>query len=89
METMNMCQSCGMPMGTTDEMYGTNKDGSKSTDYCKFCYGEGRFFKEETMDEMIESCIPFVKEDKPEMSDDEIRGLLSTLYPTLKRWQLG
>ena len=26
------CQSCGMPMGDTDELYGTEADGSKSTD---------------------------------------------------------
>lgn len=23
------CQSCGMPMGNTDELYGTNADGKK------------------------------------------------------------
>lgn len=23
------CQSCAMPMGDTDEMYGTNSDGTK------------------------------------------------------------
>ena len=33
------CQSCGMPMGDTDELYGTEADGSKSTDYCS---GAGR-----------------------------------------------
>ena len=26
------CQSCGMPMGATDELYGTEQDGSKSAD---------------------------------------------------------
>ena len=31
------CQCCGMPMGETDELYGTNKDGSKSQDYCEYC----------------------------------------------------
>ena len=33
MEERN-CQSCGMPMGPTDELYGTETDGSKSKDYC-------------------------------------------------------
>ncbi|MDP4110063.1 MAG: zinc ribbon domain-containing protein, partial [Bacillota bacterium] len=26
------CQSCGMPMGCTDELYGTEKGGGKSRD---------------------------------------------------------
>ena len=31
MNEMNQkfCQCCGMPMGETDELYGTNADGSK------------------------------------------------------------
>lgn len=30
-----LCQSCGMPM-TSDDMCGTNADGSTSFDYCKY-----------------------------------------------------
>ena len=26
------CQSCGMPMGDTAELYGTNEDGSRNED---------------------------------------------------------
>lgn len=37
------CQSCAMPMGETDEMYGTNSDGTKNLDYCKYCYQNGKF----------------------------------------------
>jgi len=33
------CKSCGTPL--TDEMYGTEADGSKNTDYCKYCYENG------------------------------------------------
>jgi len=33
----NFCESCGMPMGNTDEMYGSNANGSKNEDYCKYC----------------------------------------------------
>lgn len=36
------CQSCGMPMGAAD-LYGTETDGSKNTDYCKYCYEHGAF----------------------------------------------
>ena len=29
---MRFCQSCGMPL--TDDVLGTNADGSKNEDYC-------------------------------------------------------
>ena len=35
------CQSCGMPMGDTNELFGTEKNGEKSADYCKYCYENG------------------------------------------------
>ena len=37
--SQKFCQCCGMPMGDTDELYGTNADGSKNEEYCKYCYG--------------------------------------------------
>ncbi|MBR6920026.1 MAG: zinc ribbon domain-containing protein, partial [Bacteroidales bacterium] len=46
------CQSCGMPL--TEEMLGTNADGSKNGDYCSYCYKDGAFTNDCTMDEMIE-----------------------------------
>jgi len=30
------CQSCGMP--PTEDILGTNADGSKNEDYCMYCY---------------------------------------------------
>ena len=33
---MKFCQSCGMPL--TEEVLGTNADGSKNEDYCMYCY---------------------------------------------------
>ncbi len=40
MNAMNQkfCQCCGMPIGDTDELFGTNADGSKNADYCKYCF---------------------------------------------------
>lgn len=32
-----VCQSCGLPI-LEQEQLGTNKDGSISKDYCKYCY---------------------------------------------------
>ena len=54
------CQSCGMPL--TDEILGTNADGSKNEDYCIYCYKDGKFLQDCTMDEMIEHCAQFVDE---------------------------
>ena len=54
------CQSCGMPL--TDEILGTNADGSKNEDYCIYCYKDGKFLQECTMDEMIAFCAQFVDE---------------------------
>ena len=42
------CQSCGMPL--TDEILGTNADGSKNEDYCIYCYKDGKFLQDCTMD---------------------------------------
>ena len=46
----NVCQSCGMIMKESER--GTNLDGSISEDYCKYCFTNGKFGKDETMEEM-------------------------------------
>ena len=47
----SFCQSCGMPL--TEDVLGTNADGSKNEDYCIYCYRDGHFLQDCTMDEMI------------------------------------
>lgn len=81
------CQSCGMPMGTNDEMYGTETDGSKSNDYCKYCYVNGNFTTDATMEEMIEICVPHVANANTEMSEEQARDMMKEWFPTLKRWK--
>ena len=80
---MLFCQSCGMPL-TKAEDFGTEADGSPSIDYCCHCYGNGAFHREETMEEMIESCIPFCREHYE--SDEAARADMTAFFPTLKRW---
>ena len=36
------CQCCSMPI-PDEEMHGTEADGSKSADFCKYCYDHGDF----------------------------------------------
>ena len=86
---MKFCQSCGMPL--TDENLGTNADGSKNEDYCTYCYKDGKFTQDYTMDEMIEFCAQFVDEvnknmPKP-MTRDEYKDMMRQFFPTLKRWK--
>ena len=37
------CQSCGMPLHKDTKGGGTEKDGTKSTKYCSYCYSNGEF----------------------------------------------
>ena len=81
-----ICQSCGMPI-EDKKLRGTEKDGSESADYCCYCYKNGAFSKDETMEEMIESCIPFMLEDGSCKSGEDARNALLKVIPNLKRWK--
>lgn len=81
------CQSCGMPMGNTDELYGTEKDGSLNPDYCKYCYDNGEFTSSCTMEEMIDFCVPHMTKANPGMEEKEAREMMLSVFPSLKRWK--
>ena len=81
------CQSCAMPMGNTDELYGTNADGSKNEDYCKYCFDKGAFTSDITMEEMIEICVPHMAGADSGITEEEARNRMEGFFPTLKRWQ--
>lgn len=89
MNEMNQrfCQCCGMPMGDTDELYGTNADGSKNEDYCEYCFKNGDFTFKGTMEEEIEICVPIMVKENPEMKEEEARKIMLEWFPTLKRWK--
>lgn len=79
------CQSCAMPM--TEELFGTEKNGSKNEDYCKYCYENGKFTADVTMDQMIEICVPHMLENNPEMTEEQARSMMNEFLPHLKRWK--
>ena len=87
--TMKFCQSCGMPL--TDEVLGTNADGSKNEEYCMYCYKDGKFLQECTMDEMIEHCAQFVGDFNEgsglQLTREEAIGQMKMYFPHLKRWR--
>ncbi len=88
MENTVYCQRCGMPL-TKPEEYGTNRDGSKNGDYCQYCFVNGAFAGNATMEEMIEICIPYVLNGQPYHSAEEARSAMREYFPTLKRWKQG
>ena len=79
-----ICQSCGMPMAN-ESLFGANADGSQNEEYCKYCFENGSFRKDETLEEMISSCIPFMV--KEGMTAEQAKDILESTLPHLKRWQ--
>ena len=86
---MKFCQSCGMPL--SPEVLGTNADGSKNEEYCMYCYKDGKFLQDCTMDEMIEHCAQFVDEVNKGLpqpiTKEEYIGQMKMYFPHLKRWR--
>ena len=84
-----ICQSCGMPL-TQEELLGTNADGTKNQEYCIYCYKDGAFTGDFTMEEMAEYCSMFVEEYNKNTGQHltacEYKEILRQFYPTLKRW---
>lgn len=80
-----MCQSCGTPL-RKDADYGTERDGSRSDEYCFHCYLDGRFLDEGiTLQEKIEKNVRFgVQMGIPE---EMARHMCDTILPALKRWR--
>ena len=84
------CQSCGMPLNK--EILGTNADGSQSEEYCLYCYKDGAFTGDFTMEEMVEYCSMFVdeynKNTGQHLTACQYKDVLRQYYPSLKRWSL-
>ena len=78
-------------MPLSKEMMGTNEDGSLNEDYCIYCYKDGEFTQECSMDEMIEFCAQFVDEvnkNVPEpMTKEQYKQMMNAFFPQLKRWK--
>lgn len=86
-----ICQSCGMTLSNNEDM-GTEQDGSKSEEYCSFCYQMGNFNQNLSMEEMVEHNLKDLAEWNHEsglsFSEQEAREQLLEYLPTLKRWQV-
>lgn len=75
-----------MPM-EKPEMFGTNADGSKSEEYCAYCFQGGAFTEPDiSMQEMIDKCVTIMNQLKI-MPEDQARDLMKKAIPSLKRWK--
>lgn len=79
------CQSCGMPMEAS--VLGTNKDGSANHEYCSYCFKEGEFTADCTMDEMITVCAEYADKWVPPVTKEEAVAQMRQFFPMLKRWK--
>lgn len=78
------CQSCGMPL--SDNVMGTDADGSRNEDYCIYCYKDGRFTQDMTMEQMIDFCAQFTDQMNetngwnltPEQAKEQMREFFPT-----------
>ena len=79
-----ICQSCGMPLKQDPELGGTNADGSRSPDYCSYCYRNGVFTQPDLTPKGMQTfCIDKMKElgyPRP------VGWLMTRSIPRLKRW---
>lgn len=87
MKETKYCQSCGMPL-TTPETKGTDKEGRLSEDYCTYCYRDGAFQQDCSMEEMIEICLTYGKDEGFYTDQEKARQQMMEWFPTLKRWRL-
>lgn len=78
------CQSCGMPMAS-DDVCGTDSDGSLNFDYCKYCYNDGEFVDKVSMEEYIDMCSQFGAQAG--MTNEQMKAHCEMIFPMLKRWR--
>lgn len=83
MEPKIFCQSCTMPIDNVADR-GTEKDGSKSSEYCRYCYQNGAFINPNMSFDEMKSLVTS-KMKKMNLSSDLIQKSLRSL-PDLKRW---
>lgn len=85
MEPKILCQSCGIPLDK-ESLKGTEANGLKTDNYCKFCYDAGSFVKPNmTFGDMKETVETQMK--KLKLSEHAIQDTINIL-PTLNRWKM-
>ena len=87
MDEKTRCQSCGMPIDASFGNFGTEANGSNSTEYCQFCYSGGKFTNpDQAVDEMVASSVDFMTSNLG-FGRAEAEKLSNDVIPKLRRWQ--
>ena len=87
MDNKLRCQSCGMPLSAEFGNHGTNRDKSRTDEYCSFCFQNGEFTDPaQTLDEMIASSIENMTADL-NMPPEKAAELANSFIPNLRRWR--
>lgn len=88
--TLVVCQSCGMKMAAS-EHFGTNSNSSLTEDYCCFCYRNGEFTHDMSMEETIVNSVNYMdgseRIDGHILTRSEAALRMHIQLPNLKRWQ--
>jgi hypothetical protein len=84
MENTHFCQSCGMPL-TTEDAKGTENNGQKTNDYCRYCYEDSHFKNPDMNLEEMKNTVKMHMEKK-NLPIYMVQKALNIL-PTLKRWK--
>lgn len=88
---MVICQSCGMSI-EQDKDKGTNVDASLSTEYCAYCYKDGNFANELTLEQYVEIGLDYSPEyqaAETETEKEKIKAQTKAYLSTLKRWKMS
>ena len=79
------CQSCSMPLSKDKNGGGSNADGSKSSDYCSYCFEDGDFIDADiTLEAMQQKLDGVLKKMKTSWV---LRKYVLKQLPKLKRWR--
>jgi len=77
-------------MPLTNDNKGTDTDGSSNDDYCIYCYKDGKFTQDMTMEQMIDFCARFTdeinKQSGSNLSPEQAKEQMRRFFPSLKRW---
>lgn len=85
MPDSDYCQSCGMPFFQPKD-HGSEADGTPSDEFCSWCYKDGSFLIDESLEDLIERCAPGMAETC-HITRDEAVSFMGALLPYLKRWE--
>ena len=84
------CQSCSMPLTLhSQDVRGSEKDGSLSTLYCSYCYGNGAFLEPEiTFEQMLAKGKQAISQGR---GNPVVKFLMKASYPSMlkktRRWK--